>query len=51
MNFLRNIISNGHQPDVMTYMTLLDGLCKEGEIEIAIDFLDNMISNCLECGL
>jgi hypothetical protein len=33
MNFLKYVISKGHQPTVMTYSTPINGPCKNGEDE------------------
>ena len=38
------MISKGHEPNVVTYNTLIDGLCKEGKIDKAVDILHDMIS-------
>jgi pentatricopeptide repeat protein len=39
LHFVDGMISKGNLPDVVTYTTLIDGLCKKGEIEKAIDLL------------
>ena len=43
MDYLHDMISKGHQPDVVTYNILIDGLYKNGEIETTVDFLHDMM--------
>jgi pentatricopeptide repeat protein len=38
------MISKGHNHDVVTYNTILDGLGRKGEIHMAMDFFNVMIS-------
>ena len=49
-DFLCEMISKGHDPHVVTYKTLLDGLCKNSEIEKAQNFLHDMkvVKNCIK---
>ncbi|KAJ4800028.1 Actin-depolymerizing factor [Rhynchospora pubera] len=39
MELLHSMKSEGHEPDVVTYSILIDGLCKNGEIERAVELL------------
>lgn len=36
------MVSQGAHPDIMTYDILLDGLCDNGELEKALELLDQM---------
>ncbi|KAJ4746312.1 hypothetical protein LUZ62_080717 [Rhynchospora pubera] len=44
MELLHSMKSEGHEPDVVTYSILIDGLCKNGEIERAVELLLSMKS-------
>jgi pentatricopeptide repeat protein len=44
MNFLGLMIFKEHEPDVIAYSTLIDGLSKKSEIEKAMNTIDDMIS-------
>jgi pentatricopeptide repeat protein len=47
------MISNKYHPDIATYNTLIDGLCKNGKTEKAKELLNDMISKAGAqcCGL
>jgi pentatricopeptide repeat protein len=50
---LHGMISNKYHPDIATYNTLIDGLCKNGKTEKAKELLNDMISKAGAqcCGL
>jgi PPR repeat len=37
MNILDDMLSKGHEPNVVTYSTIVDGLWKKGKIDKAIN--------------
>jgi pentatricopeptide repeat protein len=43
MDLVDAMISRGHEPDIMTYNTIVLGLCKKGKIQMAINILHYMI--------
>jgi pentatricopeptide repeat protein len=42
-DLLNVMIFRGHEPNVVTYNTLINGLSKKGAIEKAMDFLRDMV--------
>jgi pentatricopeptide repeat protein len=48
MNFLDDMISKLLEPNVVTYITLINGFCEKGEIKKAMNFPHDMICKGIE---
>jgi len=48
MDFWFDMISKRSAPNVVTYTIVIDGLCKNSEIDKALYFLDCMVSKRYE---
>jgi pentatricopeptide repeat protein len=43
MKMLHEMLDKGHNPNIITFTSIIDGLCKEGKLQEALWLLDVMV--------